>query len=110
VVDDADTGAESLFGNVLDFDMTGIVVDSGMSGRLVRSGGNLVDETEQGIDVEMVVSVAQDQTDSKKSLDGFAIPDCMFWSMDCNWVWYMRHSCSPDTFEIDIQDTPQTDG
>jgi len=34
--------------------MTGIVVDSGMSENLVDSGGSLVDETEQGIDVEMV--------------------------------------------------------
>ena len=32
MVDDADTGAESLLGKVLDFDMTGILVDSGMNG------------------------------------------------------------------------------
>ena len=74
--------AGSLFENVMDSDMIGIVVDSGMSGNLVDSGGNWVDETEQDIDVKMVALVAQDQTDSRKNLDGFAIPDCMFWSMD----------------------------
>ena len=38
----------------------------------------------RGISVKMMVLVAHDQTDSKKSLDGSSIPDCMFWSMDCN--------------------------
>ena len=51
-----------------------------------------VDETEQDIGVEMMVLVAHDQTDSKKDLDGSSIPDCMFWSMDCNKVWCMLHS------------------
>ena len=51
---------------------------------LVNSVGNSVDETEQGIGVKMMVLVAHDQTDSKKSLDGSSILDCMFWSMDCN--------------------------
>ena len=36
--------------------------------------------------MKMVSLVAQDQTDSRKNLDGFAIPDCSFWSMDCSWV------------------------
>ena len=45
---------------------------------------NSVDETEQGIGVKMMVLAAHDQTDSKKSLDGSSITDCMFWSMDCN--------------------------
>ena len=51
---------------------------------LVGSVGNLVDETEQGIGVKMMVLVAHDQTDSKRSLDGSSTTDCMFWSMDCN--------------------------
>jgi len=109
VVDDADTGAENLLGKAQDFGMTGIWVDSGMNEHLVGSGGKSVDETEPGIVVEMVVSAAQDQTDSKKSLDGYAIPDCKSWSKDCKWVWCMRHSYSPETFEFDILDTPQTD-
>ena len=67
MVDDADTGAESLLGKVLDFDMTGILVDFGMNGHLVGSGGKSVDETEQGIVMEMVVSAVRDQTDSKKN-------------------------------------------
>jgi len=67
VVDDADTGAENLLGKAQDFGMTGIWVDSGMNEHLVGSGGKSVDETEQGIVVEMVVSAAQDQTDSKKN-------------------------------------------
>ena len=81
-----------------------------MSENLVDSGGNWVDETEQDIDVKMVALVAQDQTDSKKSLDGFAIPDCTFWIMDYNWVWCMRHLCSPDIFENGKQDTPRIGG
>ena len=54
MVDVADTWAGSLFGNVVDSDMTGIEVDFGMSENLVDSGGSLVDETEQGFDVEMM--------------------------------------------------------
>ena len=62
------------------------------------------------MDVEMIAQVAQDQTDSMKNLDGFAIPDCTYWSMDCGWVWYKQHSCSPDTFETSKQDTPRIRG
>ena len=59
-------------------------VDSDMIGNLIDSGGNWVDETEQGIDVEIVALVAYDQTDSMRNLDGSSILGCMFWSMDCN--------------------------
>ena len=53
---------------------------------LIESGGNWVDETEQGISVKVVALVAQEQTDSMKNLDGSSIPSCMSWSMDCSWV------------------------
>jgi len=43
----------------------------------VESGGNWVDETEQGIGVKVVALVAQEQTDSMKNLDGSSIPGCM---------------------------------
>ena len=75
---------------------------------LMGFGGKSVDETEQGIVVEMVVSAAQVPTDSKRSLDDYAIQDYMFWSKDCKWVWCMRHLYSPETFEFDKLDTPQT--
>ena len=71
----ADMWAESLLENV---------VDSDMIGNLMDSGGNWVDETEQDIGVGMVALVAHDQTDSMRNLDGFSIPGCMFWSMDCS--------------------------
>ena len=109
MVDDVDTGVENLLGMAQDFDMIGIWVDSGMNEHLVGSGGKSVDETEQGIVVEMVVSAAQVQTDSKRSLDDYAIQDYRFWSKDCKWVWCMRHLYSPETFEFDKLDTPQTD-
>ena len=86
------------------------VVDSDMIGNLVDFGGNWVDETEQDIDVRMVALVAHDQTDSRKNLDGFAIPGCMFWSMDCSWVWCMLHSYFQGIFETGRQDTLQTGG
>ena len=108
-MDDADTGAENLLGKAQDFDMTGILVDFGMNGPLVGSGGKSVDETEQGNVVKMVASAAQDQTDSKRSLDDYAIQDYRFWSKDCKWVWCTRHSYSPEIFEFDTLDTPQTD-
>ena len=52
--DVADMWAGSLFENVVDSDMIGIVVDSSMSENLVDSGGNWVVVTEQDIDVKMV--------------------------------------------------------
>jgi len=71
--------------------------------------GNWVDETEQGIGVEVVALVAQDQTDSTKNLDGSSIPGCMSWSRDCSWVWHMLHSCFQGTFvELSKHDAPQT--
>ena len=77
----------------------------------VNSGGNWVDETEQGIGVEVAALVAQDQTDSMKNLDGSSIPGYMSWNRDCSWVWHMLHSCFQGTFvELDKQDTPQTGG
>ena len=60
--------------------------------------------------MEMVALVAHDQTDSMRNLVGFSIPGCMFWSMDCSWVWHMLHSCFQDTFELGKQNTPQTGG
>ena len=45
---------------------------------LVDSGGNWVEETEQGICVGIVALVAHDQTDSMRNLDGSSIPGCMF--------------------------------
>jgi len=44
----------------------------------IDSGGNWVDETEQGIGVGIVALVAHDQTDSMRNLDGSSIPSCMF--------------------------------
>ena len=82
MVDDVDTGVENLLGMAQDFDMIGILGGSGMNEHLVGSGGKSVDETEQGIVVEMAASAAQDQTDSKKSLDGFSTLDYMSWSKD----------------------------
>ena len=79
-------------------------------GNLVDSGGNWVDETEQDIGVKMVALVAHDQTDFMRNLDGSSIPGCMFWSMDCSWVWCMLHSYSQGTFELGRQNTPQTGG
>ena len=54
-------------------------------GNLVDSGGNWVDETEQGIGVKVAALVAQDQIDSMKNLDGSSIPSCILWSMNCSW-------------------------
>ena len=72
------------------------------------SGGNWVDETEQDIDVEIVALVAHDQIDSMRNLDGSSIPGCMFWSKDCNWVWYRLHSYFQGTsIELNKLDTPQ---
>ena len=67
---------------------------------LVGRGGNWVYETEQGIGVGIVLLVAHDHTDSMRNLDGSSIPDCMFWSMDCSWVWCMLHSYFQGTFEL----------
>ena len=50
----------------------------------VDSGGNWVDETEQGIGVKIVALVADDQNDSMRNLDDSSIPGCIFWSMDCS--------------------------
>ena len=108
MVDDSETGAENLLGMAQDDDMTGIWVDSGMNGHLVGSGGKSVDETEQGIVVEMAVSAAQDQTDSKRNSDGFAIPDYRFWSKDCKRVWCKWHLYSPENFESNTLDTLPT--
>ena len=44
----------------------------------IDSGGNWVDETEQGIGVGIVALVAHDQTDSMRNLDGSSIPSCIF--------------------------------
>jgi len=60
---------------------------------LVGFCANWVNKTEQGIGVKIVALVAYDQTDSMRNLDGSSIPDYMFWSMDCSWVWYTLHSC-----------------
>ena len=77
----------SVFGSVVGSDKIVVVVDFDMDENSVNSDWNCVGETEHYMDVDMVAYVAQDQTDSKKNLDGFAIPDCTYWSMDCDWVW-----------------------
>ena len=74
-----------VIGSVVGLDK--IVVDCDMNEHSVDSDWNWVVETEHCMNVEMMASDAQDQTDSTENLDGFAIPDYMFWSMDCGWVW-----------------------
>ena len=59
---------------------------------LVESNKNWVDGFEQCTDVEVVTLAAQDQTDSKKNLDGSSIPGYTSWSKDCNWVWCRLYS------------------
>jgi len=59
---------------------------------LVDSDGNWVDVFEQCTGMKVVTLVAQDQTDSKKNLDGSSILGCTSWSKDCNWVWYGLYS------------------
>ena len=41
--------------------------------------------------MRIVALDAHDQTDSMRNLDGSSISGCMFWSMDCSWVWHMLH-------------------
>ena len=92
MVVDAGTWAGSYVGNLIE--------------NSIDSGGNWVDETEQGIGVVIVALVSHDQTDSMRNLDGSSIPGCMFWSMDYSKVWHMLHSCLQGTFELGKQDTP----
>ena len=92
-----DMWAESYVGNLIE--------------NSVDSDENWVDETKQGIGVKVVAWIAQDQTDSMKNLDGSSISDCMFWSIDCSWVWHMLHSCFQGILvELGKPDTPQTGG
>ena len=95
-----DAGVENLLGMAQDFDMIGILGGSGMNEHLVGSGGKSVDETEQGIVVEMAVSAAQVQTDSKRSLDGYAIQDYRFWSKDCKWAVSYTHLTLPTIYSV----------
>jgi len=78
---------------------------------LVDLDGNWVDVFEQCIGVEVVALAAQDQTDSKKNLDGSSILGCMSWNKDCNWVWYRLHSYFQGIFiELGKLDTTQISG
>ena len=84
-VGDMETG--SVFDSVMGSDRIVIVVDFDMDENSVNYDWNCVEGAEHYMDAEMVAYVAQDQTDSKKNLDGFAIPGCTYWSMDCDEVW-----------------------
>ena len=78
---------------------------------MVDFDGNWVDWFEQCTDVEVAILTAQDQTDSKKNLDGSSIPGCMSQSKDCNWVWCRLHSYYQGTsVEPSKLDTPQISG